>query len=480
MEINLDLAAIGQNPFIAAWFVLKYLGIPVFCILFFFGGRILWLNWRRGKYSETLEYTLLAIDIPKANEQSPKAVENMFDQISGSHSSIDFVGKWWNGKFDPKFSLEIVSMDGYIQFLVWTEKKFRDLIEAAVYAQYHDAEITEVEDYAYLLPKSFPDEKYNLWGAEFIETNKDVYPIQTYPFFEHSLSQEFKDPMAALMEILGSLRKDENVWIQYVVTVTDTKWMKKSQAEIDKIVGRNTKTGAGFFGNIQDFFSGWISDTVDQLSGKYREGKTSDSSKDINMGVLSKLTPRELEMVKAIEAKEAKTGFIVKMRMIYFADRDIYSPARGVSAVAGAFRQFSGDFNGLKPESKFTKTREFLFFSKSRLVKRQRNIAAAYKERSNYLGVGDGFILNAEELATIYHFPSIDSVKITALKKVGSKKIEPPLDLPFKNAVLEKEDEKIKDVKNKKIDEEEISSEELEELIQKKKNGEPPNNLPIK
>ena len=479
MDINLDLSAIGQNPFIAAWFVLKYLGIPVFCVLFFIAGRILWLNWRQNKYSETLEYTLLAIDIPKANEQSPKAVENMFDQISGAHSSIDFIGKWWHGKFDAKFSFEIVSIDGYIQFLAWSEKKFRDLIEAAVYAQYHDAEITEIEDYTDLLPASFPDEKYNLWGAEFIETNKDVYPIQTYPFFEHSLSQEFKDPMAALMEILGFLRKNENVWIQYVVTVTDTKWTERSKEEIDKIVGRNNKSRSGFFSGIQDFFSGWISTTVDQVSGKYREAKTAESSREMNIGVLSKLTPRELEMVKAIEAKEAKTGFVVKMRMIYFADKDIYSPARGVSAVAGAFRQFQGDFNGLKPDSKFTKTKEFIFFKKSRLARRQKNITAAYKERSNHLGAGDGFILNAEELATVYHFPIIDSVKITALKKAESKKIEPPIDLPFKKAEEEKIDKEVKE-KIKKTEKEEISPEELEKLIKEKKSGEPPANLPIK
>lgn len=476
MEINLDFLAIGQNPFTAAWFILKYFGIPVFCVLFFLGGRIVWLNWRQNKYCDTLEYTLLAIDVPKANEQGPKAVENMFDQISGAHSSIDFVGKWWHGKVHTKFSFEIVSIDGYVQFLIWTEKKFRDLIEASVYAQYHDAEITEVEDYTDLLPASFPDEKYNLWGAELVETNKDVYPIQTYPFFEHSLSQEFKDPMAALMEILGFLKKNENVWIQYIVTMTGNKWTERSQAEIDKIAGKSPKSSSSFLGGIQDFLGGWMNDTMDQVSGKYREGKDGKSSFEVNSGALSNLMPRELEMIKAIEAKEAKTGFIVKMRMIYFADREIYSPARGVSAVAGAFRQFAGDFNGLKPESKFTKTQEFLFFSKQRLIKRQRNIAAAYKARSNYLGVKDGFILNSEELATIYHFPIMDSVKIAALKKVDSKKIEPPIDLPLTEIRAEEEVENIKDVK---IDEEEISPEELEKLMQKKKSDKPPADLPI-
>lgn len=50
---------------------------------------ILWAAWEgyleyiRNRYAESLEYVLLAIDIPKNNEQSPKAVEHIFAHLYG-------------------------------------------------------------------------------------------------------------------------------------------------------------------------------------------------------------------------------------------------------------------------------------------------------------------------------------------------------------------------------------------------------------
>ncbi|MEA2088689.1 MAG: hypothetical protein U9O55_02525 [Patescibacteria group bacterium] len=426
MEFN--LAGIGQNPLIAAWLLIKYLGIPTLLILGFFGGRILWLNSRQGKFCSKLEYTLLAIDIPRENEQSPKAVENMFDQISGAHSTLNFTDKWWEGKCQAKFSFEIISIDGYVQFLIHTEKNFRDLVEASIYAQYPDAEITEIDDYIENSPKFFPNEEYNLWGAEFIETNKDAYPIQTYPFFEHSLSQEFKDPMAALMEILASLRKGENVWIQYVVTMEGFSWIGRCKREINKIVGKNNKSNNGFLNQILSFFSNLAGGIAVQISGA--ETQTATKEKETDGALMLKLTPGEVESVKAIENKMGKIGFNVKMRIIYFAPNDVYSPARSISATVGAIKQFAGPLNGFKPESKRTRTKKFLLFSKKRLASRQRKILNAYKTRSNDLGIGNGFVLNSEELATIFHFPDSTAVKTSLVKKVASKKFEPPTNLP--------------------------------------------------
>src|SRR3989344_4214570 len=107
---------------------------------------------RQIKYSKKLKWHLLAIDIPKANEQSPKAVEHIFAHLAGGLSSFTKKELYWEGKFLPTFSLEIVSIEGYVQFFIRTQSKYRDLVEAAVYAQYPEAEITEVEDYTTSVP----------------------------------------------------------------------------------------------------------------------------------------------------------------------------------------------------------------------------------------------------------------------------------------------------------------------------------------
>ena len=466
-----DLARMGEGPFIAAWIILKYFGIPVFLMLGFFGGRILWLNSRQTKYGETLEYTLLAIDIPKENEQSPKAIENMFDQISGAHSSYGFIDKWWYGKTQAKFGFEIISVDGYVQFLIYTQTGFRDLVEAAIYAQYPDAEITEVEDYTENAPERFPNEDYKLWGAEFIESSKDVYPIQTYPFFEHSLTQEFKDPMAALMEIMGSLKKGENVWLQYVVTMEGFEWVGRCKKEINKITGKDKgKNKKGFFDEIVDFFINLFNETASQLATG--GGEVKQEKPEIQRNLMMELTPGEVEAVKAIEAKMGKIGFRVKMRMVYFAPKENYSTRRGVSATVGAIKQFAGPFNGFKPESRLTRTKDHIFFETKRLAARRNRILNAYKTRSNYLGVGEGFVLNSEELATVFHFPIAEAVKTPLVKKVESKKAEPPINLPQGS----EDEEKEKVIAEPVTEEDLIEPVSIEEEIKK---DEPPGNLPV-
>ena len=48
----------------------------------------------------------------------------------------NFFEKWFEGKFQKSFSYEVVSLEGYTQFLIRTPKEFRDLIESSVYSQY--------------------------------------------------------------------------------------------------------------------------------------------------------------------------------------------------------------------------------------------------------------------------------------------------------------------------------------------------------
>ncbi len=487
----MNIANIGENPLAAGLFLLKYLGMPLFLIGLIIGAKIIWLNSRQNKYAETLEYTLLAIDIPKENEQSPKAVENMFDQIAGAHSSIGRWDKWVKGAFQSKFSFEIVSIEGNVQFLVYTEKRFRDLIEAATYAQYPDAEITEVEDYTDIAPTEFPNEDYKLWGSEFIESSNWVYPIQTYPFFEHSLSQELKDPMAALMEIMSSLRKGENVWLQYVVTMQDYGWDSKSKREINKILGRSSGQKKGFLDGILFLFTGWINELIDQMMGNPRvEGKPVQAeTKELN---IMNLTPGEQEKIKAIESKMGKIGFNTKMRLIYFAPKGVYSAPRCVSATVGAIKQFAGPFNGLMPESKHTRTSDFLFFHEKRFSGRQRNIVNAFKQRSNSLGVAEGFILNSEELATVFHFPLSTVVRAPLVKKVESKKAEPPgnlpqtVEIPLKESLEEIEEAEFKEVfaADTAIESQEEEGRRIEKEFNPPAGGEetskePPENLPI-
>ncbi len=77
----------------------------------------------------------------------------------------------------------------------------RDLVESAIYAQYPEAMITEVDDYVSGIPDDYPNETHDVWGTEWTLVTNQYYPIRTYKDFEDSSAEDiFKDPMAALLE----------------------------------------------------------------------------------------------------------------------------------------------------------------------------------------------------------------------------------------------------------------------------------------
>jgi len=121
-------------------------GWAIFVWLLLFLGIYFYVEYRQEKYKKDWNWVLLAIDIPANNEQSPKAVEQLFAHLAGALNEPDIAEKYRGGFVQRWFSFEIVSIDGYIQFLVRTEESLRDLVEAAMYAQYPGAEIIEVEE----------------------------------------------------------------------------------------------------------------------------------------------------------------------------------------------------------------------------------------------------------------------------------------------------------------------------------------------
>jgi hypothetical protein len=225
-------------PEMMFWAFLANFGWIIIGIVFIFGVLQVYLLWVRNKWSESHRTALLAIDIPKSNEQSPKAVENMFTYLAGAHGSVNFFEKWFEGKYQKSFSYEIVSLEGYTQFLIRTPLEYKNLIESSVYSQYPDAEISEVDDYTETVPQHYPDEEYDVWGTEFMQSDSWVYPIKSYKEFEHQMGPsetQFKDPMAALMDLCGSLRQGEQLWIQFLITPIGFDWVKEAEKEIDKI-----------------------------------------------------------------------------------------------------------------------------------------------------------------------------------------------------------------------------------------------------
>jgi hypothetical protein len=352
----------------------------------------------------------------------------------------------------------MISQAGDTHFLIRTQAKYRDLIEANIYAQYPEAEISQVADYVDSVPADIPDKDYNLWGTELIFIQDDAYPIRTYPTFEKDAAVEEKriDPLASLLEIMSKLQEGEQVWIQALIRPVPDDWKKKGEEIRDELVGREKKKKES---ELKKEVVAWkdVSKAVAHqlVTGKPLEEAGGENKKDgLDTLFLWKATKAEQEIIHAIEQKLSKIGYEVIIRLIYLARRDVYRDSPMRKAIIGCYKQFNTQhLNGFRPNPKVTPFIDYkIQLREPRNLYRKRRVFTDYRKRlfvqhskvTKYLHPliferlpilrwffirSEPIILNIEELASIFHFPAI-TVKAPLTPKVESRKSKPPIGLP--------------------------------------------------
>ncbi|MFA6547418.1 MAG: hypothetical protein WCT11_00545 [Candidatus Magasanikbacteria bacterium] len=409
---------------IIGWVVLALISVSLSSqLLALYRGRKAMSNW---------QWVLLAVDVPPLYIQTPKAVEQIFAHLSGAKVGIRLSEKYWIGKRQKNFSFEIISIEGYIQFLVRTELAYRDLVEAAVYAQYPEAEITEVEDYVDLIPKTYPNETHHMFGAEFKLSDVDAYPIRTYTSFEYKISKDevFSDPMAAILENFSRIGHGEHFWLQIIIEPVGNDWKAKGIELVKDIIAQKVgKKSPSFFGEMIAMIGNIPMALTKELLRNLQN--TEYEPVEVKKETPPKLTdvsPGGKNTIEAIEDKIAKLGFKTKMRALYIARDEVFNPGRCMDGFVGALNQFHiQSRNAIVPRF-ITKT-HFLFFNKAREIMVQNKFFRAFAGRKIKVG-GTPYILNIEELATVWHFP-LPFVKTPLIQKAGAKRGEPPMNLPI-------------------------------------------------
>lgn len=386
-------------------FAVSPLWLPVILVIVFWK---LWVVYRRAHFIQSQKYVLLEIRLPREITKSPLAMEAVISGLHQGSGETTFIDRYWFGKVRTWFSLELVSIEGEVKFFIWTRELFKNIVEAQVYAQYPEVEIYEVDDYTQGI--HFDPKKTSVWGCDFKLTKPDPYPIKTY--VDYGLDKDPKeeqkiDPLSSLLEFLGACGKGHQIWIQILIRVNKnekhkkgtlfgkTGWKDEAQEEINKIVDSSTPP----------------------------EGARS----------MFNLTPGQQEIIKAMERSVSKLGFDCGIRGIYIADKDKFNPTN-IVGLLGTVKQFnSNTLNG------FTPTRWLISFDypwqdykQIRHNKARRRIIDAYRRRSWFHGPykTPHFVLNTEELATIFHFPG-NVAQTPTISRVSSKKSEAPSNLPI-------------------------------------------------
>ena len=351
------------------------------------------------------------------------------------------------------FSFEMVSQGGDIHFFIRVISELRNLIESNIYAQYPEAEISQVDDYVNSVPADIvQDDNYNIWGTELILTKEHAYPIRTYLEFERDAINEDQriDPISTLLEVMSRISPDERIWIQTIVRPISYEWKEVSDELRDELVNRIKEKKQSPFVEVAHHLA----------TGNILEGGSGEESQDDKRwkSLIDPPTKLEKDIVTAIEEKTAKHGFDVIIRFLYFAKKDIFESAN-IQAIVGAYKLFGTQhLNGFKPYSdkisstsidyawQFKKTRKsyrrkrvFNDYIKRDFAQYSHSSAIQYLKKPlfferwpilNWFFVrSKPFILNTEELATVYHFPA-EPVKTPLTPKVEAKKSEPPRGLP--------------------------------------------------
>lgn len=374
-----------------------------------------WLNYKQREWIKGQGSVLLEVRLSREMLKSP-AVMEVFVQALHQSGVGTLSDVFFKGRVRPWFSLELVSDGGQVHFYIWMHAKWKKSVETQLYALFPNIEVREVPDYT--LSVSYDLTKYKFSKmAHMVLTKPDAYPIKTYIDYglDKDPKEEYKnDPMAPMLEFLGSLKPGEQAWIQILVQahskeglkygrlVTKPEWKSAANAEIKKILKE---------AKLQTEVA------PDKYDPKY-------------------LTDEQKETIKAIERSLAKPAFDTMIRAFYFSTVETNDP-NNIGGLLGSFKSFSSNtLNGFKPGKGADYDYPWQDFEDMLRRANEREFLEAYKRRSFFnppfknFKRDKSFILTTEELATIYHFPSSAVVATPTLVRIPSKKSEAPANLP--------------------------------------------------
>lgn len=396
-------------------FLLLPIAVPVLLAFLIFETYV---SYNRKKYYNSLNWTLLEVIPSPDHVKTPAAMELFLLALQQAGGEGTWIDRWVKGKVRTWFSLELVSLEGRVRFFIHCESKFEKFLATQIYAQFPGAEVRVSEDYA----SQFNEEEYNMMAAELTLTKPDPYPIKTYLDYQLDQQQdeEYKvDPMTPVIEFFASIPEGNFACIQIIVRVH-----KAEDNDPNKLFPSFSKK----VDNWKETAKKEIEDIKKKSFMEIEEG-----------GVKRKQnvqTESQKRIIAALDRSVTKFAFDTGIRLLYIGKKETFAGAN-FGLLNGTFRQYSSnELNGFRPAvvTGFDYPWQDPFGSKVKKMKKE--ILEAYQLRDyfwkdDYHGKSRKFfVLNTEELATIYHFPGMVS-QSSALNRVDSRKMSAPDNLPI-------------------------------------------------
>ncbi len=358
-----------------------YVWLPLVILLSF----LTWRNYQQLNEFISSDNVLLILEIPKTNDKKELAAEQLFASLHGILRDKREL-KLSRGA-QEHLSFEVASVNGQIRFYVWTPRSLQSFVEGQIYAQYPTVQIHQAsEDYT-----EHERDHSVTYTTEMTLTASEFLPIKTFQTFE-------VDPLAGITGTLAKLESTgEELWIQVLAKPVEDSW----QVEADHWISRLREGSASILPSVGSSMR-WLGGLFAALWRPPEEGLAGGKGPEIS--------ERNKTRIAEAEKKATKLGYEVKIRLAYLGENQTNAKLR-MQALVGTFKQFnSTNLNGFKP-IKAAYGKEFL---------------EKYRRRAFF---GDGFILNIEELASVFHLPHTN-VETPNIVWASAKTAEPPSKLP--------------------------------------------------
>lgn len=334
------------------------------------------------------DHILLMLEVPRTNDKKELAAEQMLAALHGILRTKRELKL--SGTLQEHISLEVAAIGQRLRFYIWTPKHLQAFVEGQIYAQYPTVQIFEQEE-------DYADRRLNqtvIHTSELSLTDDETLPIKTFPSFE-------VDPLAAITATLAKLDKeDEEMWIQIIARPVHDDWHRKGARSVARI-----KRGGGLFGPGASSAVGYAAEAFAAL---VRPPTGSGESKE------PELSERDKSRITAIQEKSNKLGYQVKIRLLY-AGHDQHTARLRMQALVGAFKQYNTtNLNG--------------FTAKAPSFNRDKQL-----EYQTRFFIDPGYILNIEELASLFHLPHT-TVETPNIVWATTKTAEPPPNVPIQVA----------------------------------------------
>lgn len=414
----------GSNDLLAISLQYAWLLAPI--ILPFALGGVCWdvfVNYKKKAFFAKQKYVLIEIRVPKDVTKTPVAMELFLNTVWQTAGETTWYDRNFLGKTRPWFSLEIVSIDGFLHFYIWSRESFSRHIQAQIYAQFPGAEVFEVPDYARGV--EFNPNEVAFFGLEYALKKPDPYPIKTYVDYgldQTMTKEEMKvDPLSQVLEFFGQIKKGEQMWLQIICRAH-----KKEDPDSSSRIWWKPQTWNATKDNWADEATKIIKKIKSDNTPKFKDpvsGKEQDGFPNLTKG--------QMEVISAVERSVSKPGFDVGIRSIYMGDVDVFH-GPSIPLLVSLLKPFnSGNLNAFIPKNTTSFDYPWQDWKNIRANKLKRELLFAFKKRSYFYPPAKEkhMVLNSEELASIFHFPGT-VVGTPTLQRLMSKKAEPPSNLP--------------------------------------------------